>query len=139
MTKLSVTTHHQTPSVDEYCQMRAASGLSPKSKQAASIGLPNSLFSVCIREPDGALVAMGRLIGDGGCFVQVCDIAVRPGVQGQGLGRLVMQELMDYVEKNVPNSAWVNLFADGTANQLYAKFGFEFTAPESLGMAVQLQ
>lgn len=126
---------HQIPTVHEYCQMRIMAGLSPKSEEAAAIGLPNSLFSVTIRDDQNNLLAMGRLVGDGGCFVQVCDIAVHPDHQGKGLGRHIMQELMDYVDKNLPAGAFVNLFADGTANELYRKFGFGETAPKSIGMA----
>ncbi|MFT6658091.1 GNAT family N-acetyltransferase [Maritalea sp.] len=126
---------HQNPAVDEYCAMRIAAGLSAKSKEAASIGLPNSLFAVCIRNGAGELIAMGRLIGDGGCFVQVCDIAVRPDHQGHGLGRKVMQELMDHIDRTIPAGAFISLFADGSANELYKKFSFGETAPVSLGMA----
>lgn len=32
------------PSPEEYCEMRVKAGLSPKSLQAAEIGLPNSLY-----------------------------------------------------------------------------------------------
>lgn len=130
---------HEAPSTKEYCNMRIAAGLSPKSETSASIGLPKSLFAVSIRNGAGELVAMGRLVGDGGCFVQVCDIAVRPESQGQGLGRQVMQELMDFIEHEVPEGAFISLFADGTANQLYKKFGFGETSPKSIGMAKYAQ
>ena len=135
MSVSSYTIEHKTPSVAEYCQMRIDAGLSPKSAEAASIGLPKSIFGLSIREETDTLIAMGRLVGDGGCFVQICDIAVHPNHQGKGLGRRVMQELMDYIEREIPKTAWINLFADGTANQLYAKFGFGETAPISIGMA----
>lgn len=130
---------HEAPSTKEYCSMRIAAGLSPKSETSASIGLPKSLFAVSIRNSAGELVAMGRLVGDGGCFVQLCDIAVLPERQGQGLGRQVMQELMIYIEQHVPKGAFINLFADGSANQLYKKFGFSETAPKSIGMAKYAQ
>ena len=135
MTINNFTVTHDVPSVAEYCQMRIDAGLQPKSHEAASIGLPKSVFGVSVRDDQGRLIAMGRLVGDGGCFVQVCDIAVHPSYQGQGLGRRVMQELMTHVENQIPKSAWINLFADGTASALYAQFGFEETAPVSIGMA----
>lgn len=135
----SVTTQfsvsHSAPSIQEYCQLRIDAGLSPKSAESAAIGLPNSLFAVTVRDNQNHLLAMGRLVGDGGCFVQVCDIAVHPDHQGKGLGLRIMQELMDYVDQNLPVGAFVNLFADGTANELYKKFGFQETAPKSVGMA----
>lgn len=42
-------------------------------------------------------MAMGRIIGDGGCFCQVVDMAVLPSYQGQGLGAPIMAALMDHL------------------------------------------
>ena len=78
-------TVHAIPSVETYRHLRTAAGLSAKTVEAASRGLPNSLFAVqvlCAGEP----VGMGRVIGDGGAFYQVVDIAVLPAHQGLGLG-----------------------------------------------------
>ena len=66
---------HTPPSPEEYIDLRIAAGLSSKDKQAAAIALKNSIFAVSLRE-DGRLIGMGRIIGDGGCFYQVVDIAV---------------------------------------------------------------
>ena len=81
---------------------------------------------------------MGRVIGDGGCFYQVVDIAVHPDYQRQGIGFQVMARLMEQLRSNAPASAYVSLIADGEACRLYEKFGFEFTAPASVGMALRL-
>lgn len=78
------------------------------------------------------------MIGDGGCFFQVVDIAVLPAQQGKGLGKMIMKELEDWMVKSVPESGTVLLFADGRANELYKQFGFEETSgwtPPSVGMA----
>ncbi|PPT27589.1 GNAT family N-acetyltransferase [Xanthomonas arboricola] len=125
---------HQTPTVEAYRHLRQASGLSPKALEAAERGLPNSLFSVQVL-CDGEPVAMGRVIGDGGCFYQVVDIAVLPEHQGCGLGKAVMGEIANYIEQEVPDSAYVSLIADGQAYRLYQQFGFVLTAPASVGMA----
>ncbi|MEA0684655.1 GNAT family N-acetyltransferase, partial [Xanthomonas campestris pv. campestris] len=87
---------HQTPTIEAYRHLRQASGLSPKALEAAERGLPNSLFSVQVL-CDGEPVAMGRVIGDGGCFYQVVDIAVLPAHQGRGLGKTVMGEIASYI------------------------------------------
>lgn len=82
---------------------------------------------------------MGRVVGDGGCFFQVVDIAVSPEHQGRGLGKLVMQEIMNYIAFNVPESGYVSLIADGKAQDLYAQFGFVQTAPASVSMAFRTE
>ena len=118
----------QTPAPAEYMALRMAAGLSPKTAEASERGLPNSLFAVCVRDAN-QLIGMGRVIGDGGCNFEIVDIAVHPDYQRQGLGSRIMES---------PPSAYVCLIADEGAPALYQKFGFEFTAPVSVGMALKL-
>lgn len=126
----------EIPSVDIYRKLRRGSGLSDKSVEAAERGLPRTLFAVQVL--DGiAPVGMGRVIGDGGCFYQVVDIAVLVEHQGKGIGKRVMTEIMKYIEANVPESGYVSLIADGRAQNLYAQFGFVHTAPSSVGMVLK--
>ncbi|SDG32046.1 GNAT family N-acetyltransferase [Phytopseudomonas seleniipraecipitans] len=127
---------HAIPSVETYRHLRSAAGLSAKTVEAATRGLPNSLFAVqilCAGEP----VGMGRVIGDGGSFYQVVDIAVLPAHQGRGLGKIIMGAISDYIAREVPESAYVSLIADGEAYRLYEQFGFALTAPASQGMALK--
>jgi GNAT superfamily N-acetyltransferase len=77
---------------------------------------------------------MGRIIGDGGCFFQVVDIAVIPEHQGKGLGKKNKAALTAHLDNHAPRSAYVSLLADGGAHQLYRYYGFVETAPESIGM-----
>lgn len=130
------TTRLAIPSIATYRQLRIAAGLSAKTADAAARGLPNSLFAVQVLHGD-AVVGMGRVIGDGGCFFHVVDIAVLPAHQGKGLGKRIMREIMHFIETEVPESAYVSLIADGQAQDLYAQFGFQHTAPASVGMALK--
>jgi predicted N-acetyltransferase YhbS len=80
---------------------------------------------------------MGRVIGDGGTFFQVVDIAVAPEHQGRGLGKAIMAEIAGFIAREVPESGYVSLLADGNACRLYQQFGFSLTAPASVGMALK--
>lgn len=124
----------QKPEIDDYMRLRLASGLTPFAREAAEIGLRGTIFSVVVSH-DGTAVGMGRLVGDGGCFFQVTDIAVDPAHQGRGLGKAIMASIMEYVESDLPTSAYVSLIADVPANKLYEQFGFKQTAPRSVGMS----
>ncbi|MGC5775347.1 GNAT family N-acetyltransferase [Paenibacillus pabuli] len=128
-----INVEHTPPSAAEYLALRKIAGLSAMSKEGAQIGLPNSLFAVCLRE-ENEIVGMGRVIGDGGCFFQVVDIAVHPDRQGRGYGKLIMSEIMNYLREHVPARALVSLLADVPADRLYAQFGFAYTSPKSEGM-----
>ncbi len=138
MNEPSYSISHDIPSVEVYQHLRKSAGLSAKTFEAASRGLPNTLFAVQVM-CNGETVAMGRVIGDGGCFYQVTDIAVLPMYQGRGLGKKVMTEITSYIAREVPASAYVSLLADGEAHRLYQHFGFTLTAPASVGMAFKKQ
>ncbi|HLO94202.1 MAG TPA: GNAT family N-acetyltransferase [Burkholderiaceae bacterium] len=127
----------QTPSVQIYRRLRQQAGLSDKSDTAAARGLRQTLFAVQLLQGE-EVVGMGRVIGDDGCFYQVVDIAVLPAHQGQGLGRRIMAALCEWLHAHAPRTAYVSLIADGEAHRLYAQFGFQPTAPASIGMALKL-
>lgn len=124
----------EVPDVADYLRLRAVSGLSPKTEAAATIGLTATLHAVVVRH-HGAVVGMGRVIGDGGCFFQIVDMAVEPAHQARGLGKRIFAALCAYLDEAAPESAYVSLIADGDARHLYAKFGFEPVMPASIGMA----
>jgi GNAT superfamily N-acetyltransferase len=127
-----------TPSVEDYRRLRDVAGLSSKSLAAAERGLPNTIYAATVQYRSSA-VAMGRIVGDGGCFYQVVDIAVDPEHQGKGLGKVIVSRLIDYLQAEAPEGAYVSLIADGPARYLYAKFGFEPVMPESIGMAFEVR
>lgn len=123
----------QFPGVDDYRRLRSEAGMSPKTVEAARKGLPNTLYGVSLRR-HGEVIGMGRIIGDGGCFYTIVDIAVAPSYQGRGLGKRIMTALDHWLRANAEPSAYVTLVADGEARHLYAKYGFVETAPASVNM-----
>lgn len=129
---------NEKPGCEEYRALRVACGLSPKSQAAAEIGLPNSLFATTIRDGE-RLIAMGRVVGDGGCNFEIVDIAVHPDYQRQGLGRQVMDAVMAFIHKTAPESAYVYLIADHHSPALYSQYGFKSVAPKSIGMALSIK
>ncbi|MFW7525051.1 GNAT family N-acetyltransferase [Vibrio ostreicida] len=128
---MEYTVEHNVPSAEEYCYMRVRAGLSAKSLQAASIGLPNSLYAISIRDR-GQLIAMGRVVGDGGCNFEVVDIAVDPSYQGQGLGRDVMMHIDHYLSSVTLQGSYVSMIAD--VPNFYQRLGYRLVSPSSQGM-----
>lgn len=127
----------EIPGEAEYRALRSAAGLSAMTPEGARLGLPASWCSVCLRD-EGELVGMGRVVGDGGLFLFLVDIAVAPDWQGRGCGRRIMQALMDEIHARAPARTMVGLIADGTAHRLYEKFGFRLVAPGAHGMLLRL-
>lgn len=126
------------PPVEDYLRLRVSAGLSAKSLEGAVAGLPNTLFAVIVKQDD-QIIGMGRVIGDGGLFYQVVDIAVEPDHQGRGLGKAIVRAIVDQLKSTAPVGAYISLIADGDAQYLYAQFGFKPTAPASIGMAFTIR
>ena len=46
---------------------------------------------------------------------------------------------MDFINEHAADTSYVSLLADDGAPALYSKFGFEFTAPGTVGMALNIR
>lgn len=113
------------PDVAEYVALRHITNLGDRNPAAAKIGLSHTLHAVTVR--DGKrLVGMGRIIGDGGCFVQVTDIGVHPDYQRRGIGREIVQRLNDWCDTSLPATCYISLIVDPGAEGLYERAGFAF-------------
>ena len=130
--KLSMT----APPVDAYLRLRQEAGLSPKTRDQAVAALPGS-WAAChvMKDGDGEVVGMGRLLGDGGFYFHVVDMAVLPEHQRHGLGDAMLRALLRRIRETTPAGAYVSLMADPPGRRLYERNGFRETAPNRVGMA----
>jgi ribosomal protein S18 acetylase RimI-like enzyme len=128
------------PPLDDYLTLRREAGLSPRTREQAAAALPGG-WAAChvIHKATGQVVGMGRLIGDGGWYFHVIDMAVLPQHQRRGLGDAVLGALLAEVRTRAPVGAYVNLLADPPGVRLYERHGFQATAPGSVGMALWLE
>ncbi|KAI9714304.1 MAG: hypothetical protein M1820_000265 [Bogoriella megaspora] len=124
------------PDSETYVRLRYASGLTPHSLTAATIGLPKSIHAVQIQhDPSQTIVGMGRIVGDGALFFLVVDIAVDPAHQKKGLGKAIMSDITKWIAREAPEGAYASLVADGEAKRLYRIFGWrEVVEHGSVGM-----
>jgi GNAT superfamily N-acetyltransferase len=121
------------PGPERYVELREAGDMNPKSLEAARRGLSNTVYGLSVVETkQGETVGMARIVGDEGVVDVICDMVVPPDHQGQGLGTRLMDALMDYVEDEAPETAYINLIAD--VDGFYEQWGFEETRPVSKGM-----
>lgn len=121
------------PAPEDFCRLRAIAGLSPRNLEAAKKGLPSSCYAVHILH-EGIPVGMGRVVGDGAVNFEIVDIAVDPNFQGKGLGRAIMEHIMEWLSQNAWDGTYISLVADVPA--FYEKFGFKKVTPDCEGMAI---
>jgi ribosomal protein S18 acetylase RimI-like enzyme len=81
-------------------------------------------------------VGMGRVLGDGGWYFHLLDMAVLPEHQRRGLGDVILTALLDQIRTHAPKGALVSLLADPPGVALYRRHGFANTSPGSEGMAL---
>lgn len=124
----------QTPTLKEYRELCESVGWEEAINfEAVTISIEHSLFSVLIKN-DEKLIGMGRIIGDGAVYFYIQDVVVHPDYQGQGIGKLIMNNLLNYLEQNAPQKAFVGLFASEGNEKFYQAFDFNNYAPQMTGM-----
>lgn len=121
----------ETPSVEDYLRVRREAGLGAKSVEAAERGLPNTLLGVQVRHK-GETVGIMRLIGDDGCFYAAVDGAVLPEHQTSGIGRMMLQAIIDHFNNTAPPGAY--LMGTTVAPGFVKKLGFKFVEPNEQGI-----
>ena len=88
--------------------------------------LEHSYATFCAYDGDWA-VGMARLLGDGAMSFYIKDFAVRPEYQGNGVGRLLMNAMEEYIRSQL-RDGWavsLELISSKGREPFYEKFGFE--------------
>jgi ribosomal protein S18 acetylase RimI-like enzyme len=127
------------PGVADYLRVRREAGLTPKTEAQAEAALPGSWVAVhVVHEASGEVVGMGRVLGDGGWYFHIVDMAVLPQHQRRGIGDAILGTLLERIRAVASPVAYVNLLADPPGRRLYERHGFSETAPHQIGMALRL-
>jgi ribosomal protein S18 acetylase RimI-like enzyme len=79
----------------------------------------NSMFR-CFAFKDGVLVGAGRALADGVDCSYICDVAVLPSHQGQGLGREIISRLVSLSQHHRK----IILYSVPGKESFYRKLGF---------------
>jgi ribosomal protein S18 acetylase RimI-like enzyme len=79
----------------------------------------NSMFK-CFVYDGSALVGVGRALADGVDTSYICDVAIHPDYQGQGLGKAIMK----YLIERSKGHRKILLYANIGKEPFYAKLGF---------------
>jgi ribosomal protein S18 acetylase RimI-like enzyme len=128
------------PSPIDYNALRSAVGWGVVEEGAAAISLPRSLYGVCAYH-GGRIIAMARVVGDGGLVFYIQDVIVLPAFQRQGIGSLLMDKVMEHIGAHASDNTFVGLMAARDREGFYERLGF-VRRPNSLfgsGMSMVLK
>ncbi len=121
------------PTVAELKAFHLAVGWDNVDDEATAAAIRNSLFG-CVVLHNGKTIGCGRIIGDGGMYFYIQDIVVLPEYQGKGIGRMIMNEVMDYIKSAAKPNAFIGLMSAKDKAGFYVKFGFTERPPGRPGM-----
>ncbi len=124
---------HRNPTVTEFQKLRSSTGWDKLDDQQVDIALSNSLFSVCAEIGD-SVVAMGRVVGDGGVYFYLQDIMVLPEYQAQKIGVRIMREIEQWLNEHAPKHAFIGLMAAQDTQGFYSKHGYQVREVRAPGM-----
>ncbi len=123
---------NNAPTVAEFIELRALVGWGEASYTITNNSLKSSLFHITIRDKNN-LLAMGRVIGDGGLNYYIQDVVVHPQAQGLGLGDKVMQAIEAYLKDVAQPGATIGLFAAMAKETFYQRYGYIERPNQNMG------
>lgn len=104
---------------DELSALYKAAPLGDKKPAYLQKVFTNSMFKCFVYE-DGRVVGAGRALADGADCSYVCDVAILPSHQGTGLGKAIVNHLVDASRGHRK----IILYAVPGKEPFYRKFGF---------------
>lgn len=136
----TLTIKHNELSAEEFILLwEKVWGQAPSLEQVR-LAMQHTLFRVSIFDGD-TIVAMARVIGDMGLDYYIKDVVVRPEYQGKGIGRMVINELLKFINDNgiIGTDIFVELCAMPDKIPFYEKFGFTSNEAQRLKMMYKVK
>ncbi len=97
MNELSVKYNELT--AEEFISLKKSVWGTSSSLEQVKLAMQHTLFRVSVYDKE-EVVAMARMIGDLGLDYYIKDVVVRPDYQKQGIGRLLINELLKFIKEN---------------------------------------
>lgn len=112
-------------SAEDFMRLKLATGFMNRPSEQVEKALKNGLFNVSAIYK-GEVIGMGRLVGDGAMYWYLQEIIVLPEYQGKGIGRKIVNRLIEYIkDASIPGTGVeVGLTAVKGKEPFYEKMGF---------------
>ena len=111
---------------EEYNELRLSVEFQSITEGQAQRGLEHTTFLTAVRDGD-RIVAMGRMLFDFGYTAYLGDIIVRPEYQKQGIGKRIVENLIDRTMDSAYEGEWIMFILVAARNKeaFYEKLGFQ--------------
>ena len=136
----TLTIKHNELTAEEFISLwESVWGQGPSLEQT-KLAMEHTLFRVSVFDGN-RIVAMARMIGDMGLDYYIKDVIVRPEYQRKGIGRMMINELLEFINKNGVSGTdiFVELCAMPDKIPFYEKFGFAANEAQRLKMMYKVK
>jgi GNAT superfamily N-acetyltransferase len=120
--------------IDTYLFLRESVAFKTLKKEQAKRALQNSIITITAYI-DGKVCGMGRIVGDGAVICYIQDLVVHPDYRGMGVGKEIMNTLMQKVIDMTEEGSemMLSLMCAKGREEFYEHFGFIQRPTDSLG------
>jgi len=115
-------TYSNNLSVENYCLLRKSVGFYDIPKEQVKLALEKSDYIIAAAIGD-IPVGMARLMTDG-TQVFIMDVVVHPDFQKKGIGKGLMEHIIEFIKTMEYTRMLVNLITDESKTGFYEKLGF---------------
>lgn len=126
--------HENTLRADDFIELFDSAGWGRPDRELVETSLKNSFVTFEVR--DGKkVIAMARLIGDGGMAFFLKDLVVLPEYQGKGVGKGLLKHIEDYIHSQLKDGWWsyLQLMSAKNKEEFYLKCGYKAHPHERSG------
>lgn len=119
---------------EEHMALWEAAGWGTLDRELVETSLRGSYVTFAVRD-GGRIIAMARLIGDGGMAFYLKDLIVSPDYQGKGIGRELLSYVEDFVRGELKEGWWsfLQLMSAKGKEEFYLKCGYKAHPHERSG------
>ena len=130
---INYTIKHNELTAEEFILLWESVWGNGPSLEQTRLAMGHTLFRVSVFDGD-TVVAMARVIGDLGLDYYIKDVIVKPEYQGQGIGRLMINEILTFINDHgvTGTDIFVELCAMPDKIPFYEKFGFSANEAQRL-------
>ncbi|WP_299671358.1 GNAT family N-acetyltransferase [uncultured Polaribacter sp.] len=121
---------YSLPSPNDYSRLRQACGFGKVSEVKSKQSLKYSLYSISIYSSN-QLIGFGRVLGDGVLYFYISDVMVPSLMQGKKIGRLIMENIIMYINKKTSKLSTVCTIVMPNKEAFYKNYGLK-TCPNNL-------
>ncbi len=125
---------------EEFISLWESVWTNPPLPEQTRLAMEHSLFRISVYDGE-KLIAMARMIGDMGLCYYIKDVIVRPEYQRHGIGRMLIEELLQFIRENGVSGTdiFVELCAMPDKIPFYEKFSFSANEAQRLRKMLHIE